>query len=150
MILCASDNYVSFEALKLLAKKVRVAKIIVNEPLKKEVLDFCRQEGVLICNKMDTVNRVGVLISFSYKKLIDKSLINKARVAVNFHPAPLPFYRGRATTMQALIKGEKRWGATFHYLAEKFDSGKIIERRWFDISEHCCPLKISESSLKLL
>ena len=28
-----------------------------------------------------------------------------------------------------------RWGVTCHYIDEKFDTGKIVERKWFNITD---------------
>ena len=59
-----------------------------------------------------------------------------AKIAINCHPAPLPFYRGRGTTSQVLLQKGDRWGVTCHFISEKFDAGKIIERRMFDITDN--------------
>lgn len=137
VIVCGSDNYISFEVLRLLADRTKVLCYLVDEQQNDAVITFCEQRGIPIrnCIQVDDYKQIDLLISFSYKRLLDINLIRKAKVAINFHPAPLPFYRGRATTVQALVKGEKKWGVTCHYLADKFDTGKIIERRWFDITD---------------
>lgn len=137
VIVCGSDNNKSFDVLRLIADRTKVLCYLVDEQQSDIVTTFCKQYGIPICNCIQEADyqQVDLLISFSYKRLLDINLIRKAKVAINFHPAPLPFYRGRATTVQALVKGEKKWGVTCHYLADRFDTGKIIERRWFDITD---------------
>jgi methionyl-tRNA formyltransferase len=45
----------------------------------------------------------------------------------NFHPAPLPEYKGRDLCYHAIMNGEREFGATVHYMDEGFDTGDIIE-----------------------
>lgn len=50
---------------------------------------------------------------------------------VNFHPAPLPQFRGRNLCYQAILDGAEWFGATAHYMDENFDTGDIIEvKKW--------------------
>lgn len=52
---------------------------------------------------------------------------------VNFHPAPLPEYRGRNLCYHAIKNGEKEFGSSVHYMDEGFDTGPIIEVNRFPI-----------------
>lgn len=52
---------------------------------------------------------------------------------VNFHPAPLPEFRGRNLAYQAIVEGAKEFGATVHYMDNDFDTGDLIEVRRFPI-----------------
>lgn len=70
-------------------------------------------------------------ISFLYHYKIPASELG--RVWVNFHPAPLPNYRGRNVAYHAIMNGEHEFGATIHYIDKDFDTGDIIECRTFPI-----------------
>lgn len=74
-----------------------------------------------------------LIISFSYPIKIEDFIIKKAKVGINFHPAPLPDYKGRGCSCHAIYNGEKVWGGTFHILTSKLDGGGIIEKRYFEI-----------------
>jgi methionyl-tRNA formyltransferase len=52
---------------------------------------------------------------------------------INFHPAPLPEYKGTAGYNLAILDGLKKWAVTAHYVDESIDTGKIIETNYFDI-----------------
>ncbi len=53
---------------------------------------------------------------------------------VNIHPALLPKYRGRFSTVHALFNNEKETGATLHFMDENLDSGPIIAQKHFPIT----------------
>jgi methionyl-tRNA formyltransferase len=76
-------------------------------------------------------------VSFLYNYLIPAEQI-KNHVWVNFHPAPLPEYRGRNVGYQSILNNEKEFGATLHYADETFDTGDIIAVKYFPIraSDH--------------
>jgi methionyl-tRNA formyltransferase len=65
-------------------------------------------------------------ISFMYQYKVPKEQIDH-RPWINFHPAPLPEYKGRNLCYHAIMNGEKEFGATVHYMDENFDTGDIIE-----------------------
>ena len=45
---------------------------------------------------------------------------------MNFHPAPLPFYKGVKCGVHAIINEEEKFGASCHQLTDRFDEGEII------------------------
>ena len=71
-------------------------------------------------------------ISFMYRYKVPAEQVN-SKPWFNFHPAPLPEYRGRDLCYHAIMNGEKEFGATIHYMDENFDTGDIIEVKKFDI-----------------
>ena len=77
---------------------------------------------------------VDLLISFSYPIKIEDYIINKAKCGINFHPAPLPEYKGRGCACHAIYNGEKEWAGTFHVLTSRLDEGGIIVRKDFKIA----------------
>jgi methionyl-tRNA formyltransferase len=54
---------------------------------------------------------------------------------INFHPGPLPEYKGRNLCYHAIMNGETEFGATVHYMDENFDTGDIIQVRKFPVLE---------------
>ena len=54
---------------------------------------------------------------------------------LNIHPALLPKYRGRYSTVHAIFNGEKYTGVTAHWMDEGIDSGPIIMQEKIKIEE---------------
>lgn len=71
-------------------------------------------------------------ISFMYLYKVPKEQVEK-HTWINFHPAPLPEYKGRNLCYHAIMNGEKEFGASVHYMDENFDTGDIIWVDWFKI-----------------
>lgn len=75
-------------------------------------------------------------ISFLYTHKIPKSEFERKKTWINFHPGPLPEYKGRNLCYHAIMNQEKEFGATIHYMDERFDSGPIIEVKKFSIENY--------------
>ncbi len=74
-----------------------------------------------------------VVVSFVYWKRIKEPLLSHPKAGViNFHPAPLPDYKGLAGYNFAIMDRLDRWAVSAHYVDEGIDTGRIIER--FDFS----------------
>lgn len=58
--------------------------------------------------------------------------------SVNFHPSPLPRYRGPYPLVQAILDDQTEWGATCHKLAAEFDTGDILAQRIFPMTPDEC------------
>ena len=58
--------------------------------------------------------------------------------AINFHPAPLPDFRGPFPLVQGIREGRSQWGTTCHKVAHDFDTGDILAARSFAMSPHEC------------
>lgn len=76
--------------------------------------------------------RPDFLISFLSPWIIPRDLLERSKVAVNFHPASAD-YPGIGCYNFALYEEAKRYGAVCHFMAERVDSGEIIEERLFDV-----------------
>lgn len=67
------------------------------------------------------------LFSFYCRQMLRPPLLAlPARGALNMHGSLLPHYRGRAPINWAVLNGERRTGATLHYMADKPDAGDIV------------------------
>lgn len=71
-------------------------------------------------------------ISFLNLKKIPQSALRRAQW-INFHPGPLPEYKGRNLAYHAIMNGEEYFGASVHYVDENFDTGPIISVMRFPI-----------------
>ena len=77
---------------------------------------------------------VDVVISFLYWRLIGEPLISLGRIGcLNFHPAPLPDFRGVGGYNVAVLEGLGAWGVSCHFVDERFDTGDIVEVERFPI-----------------
>ena len=71
---------------------------------------------------------VDVVISFLYWRLIREPLISLGRSGcLNFHPAPLPDFRGLGGYNVAILEGLPEWGVSAHFVDERFDTGDLVE-----------------------
>ncbi|MEA2331781.1 MAG: methionyl-tRNA formyltransferase [Thermoleophilaceae bacterium] len=77
---------------------------------------------------------VDVVISFLFWKLIREPLVSLGRVGcLNFHPAPLPDFRGIGGYNLAILDGMPSWGVSCHFVDEHFDTGDVVEVDRFPI-----------------
>ena len=66
---------------------------------------------------------------FGWSQLIDNRIINMFPLGmVGYHPAQLPYNRGRHPIIWALALGLKKTASTFFMLDEKADTGNIISQ----------------------
>lgn len=72
------------------------------------------------------------VISYRSPWIIPAWLLARARLAVNFHPAP-PEYPGIGCTNFALYEGATEYGVTAHHMAPAVDTGSIIAVRRFPV-----------------
>ncbi|PJE51049.1 MAG: formyl transferase [Candidatus Yanofskybacteria bacterium CG10_big_fil_rev_8_21_14_0_10_36_16] len=99
----------------------------------------------LIRQKDTSINNVDLVISYLYWKRIRDPLINLPQVGcINFHPAPLPDYKGRAGYNTAILDKREDYGVSAHFIdSEEFDAGPIIKVKKFPISP------VTENALSL-
>ena len=79
---------------------------------------------------------VDLVVSFLFWKLIREPLISLGRIGcLNFHPAPLPDFRGVGGLNLAILEGLREWGVSCHFVDESFDTGELVEVERFAIDE---------------
>jgi methionyl-tRNA formyltransferase len=77
---------------------------------------------------------VDLVVSFLFWNRIREPLITLGKVGcLNFHPAPLPDYRGVGGYNVAILEGLPTWGVSCHFVDESFDTGDVVEVERFDI-----------------
>ncbi len=79
--------------------------------------------------------KVDLGLSLLYWKKIKPPMLEAAKKGViNFHPAPLPEYKGTAGYNIAILEERNDWAVTAHYVDSEIDTGNIIDIEFFDIS----------------
>ena len=77
---------------------------------------------------------VDVVVSFLFWNLIREPLLTLGRRGcLNFHPAPLPDYRGLGGYNLAVLDALDRWGVSCHFVDTGFDTGDLVEVERFPI-----------------
>lgn len=79
---------------------------------------------------------VDLVVSFLFWNLIREPLISLGRIGcLNFHPAPLPDFRGVGGYNLAVLEGLPSWGVSCHFVDEQFDTGDVVEVERFPIDQ---------------
>ena len=91
-----------------------------------------------------------VLVSVCYHSKINKNILSKYPLCINFHPAPLPEYKGFAVYNFGLYNKESRWGVTAHHMTDNIDCGDIIEVSYFNIENETVKSLKQKSHLELI
>ena len=75
-------------------------------------------------------------ISYCYPKKITEPLLSVPKKGfVNYHPGPLPRYKGPNEFEDGIKNNEIHWGVTVHFMDEEYDNGPIIKIKNFDLHE---------------
>lgn len=65
-------------------------------------------------------------LSVNYLFLLEQNILDRFKVAVNFHGSLLPRYRGRTPHVWAIINNETETGITAHKIESGCDTGPVI------------------------
>ena len=126
----------------LIAEGHEVVGVLTDSHLSGSVTTTRAQElGVPVLNWTDTVTaskdggiEFDLGLSMVFWRKIPQSLIDiAAKGIINFHPAPLPEYKGTAGYNLAILEGLEEWAVSAHYVDESIDTGAIIDVDWFPI-----------------
>ena len=125
-----TDNHLSGSVTTAMAKRLGIEVYTFEEALKK-----------LECG--DLVFDLGLSVLY-WRKLNGKFLKIPRLGVINFHPAPLPEYKGTGGYNLAILEGRRTWAVSAHYVDESIDTGPIISVCEFDIdtdNETCVTLE---------
>ncbi len=103
--------------------------------------------------KITKKNKISLICLAGYMKIISEKFIREFRKKIiNIHPSLLPNYKGLDTYNRVLKNKEKKTGCTIHFVNEKLDDGKIINKKFFFINknENLETLKIKTQKLERL
>lgn len=107
------------------------------------------------CAVVEIFERYGVelIVLAGYLGILTEPLYEKyARRIINIHPALLPKYGGKGmyglnVHKAVLAAGEKKSGATVHYVDAGTDTGEIILQRECDVPENATPEELQQKVL---
>jgi methionyl-tRNA formyltransferase len=127
----------------LVARGVEVVAVVAPEPdvltHEQQRLDLAaRRHGLPEATDAELYSDppadVDLVISFLFWNLIREPLITLGRIGcLNFHPAPLPDYRGVGGYNVAILEGLPSWGVSCHFVDEHFDTGDVVDVERFPI-----------------
>ena len=67
-------------------------------------------------------------VSYCYPRKVTEPLLSlPPKGFINYHPGPLPKYKGPKESTDAINNKEMHWGVTVHKMDENYDTGQIIE-----------------------
>ena len=90
------------------------------------------------------------LVSFASSLIVPGAVLGALGYgAYNFHPGP-PGYPGRHAESFALYEGARVYGATAHVMAERVDSGPIVDLELFDVPAETTLEHLSELTFAAL
>ena len=130
----------------LLAHGIHVPLVVTHADDPRENIWFERVTDVAAKNELpaitpsdpnadDVIARIAAcapdfLFSFYYRSMLKPALLAlPRRGALNMHGSLLPKYRGRAPVNWAVLHGERKTGATLHYMTDKPDAGDIVAQQ---------------------
>lgn len=94
---------------------------------------------------------VDLVLSFLFWKKIRRPLIDLPKIGCfNFHPAPLPAFRGRRGYNSAILEGHREYGTSVHWVADDFDTGDLVEVRHFPIEEDETAFSLEQKTMPVL
>ncbi len=93
-----------------------------------------REIHKLLTCEVSRGNGTDYIMSFGYRKMIDKAVLELPKVAaLGTHFSPLPRYRGFAPLNWVLINGETETAVNLFCLETEVDAGDIVDREWVEI-----------------
>ena len=91
-----------------------------------------------------------IIFSIGGTHLIPEVILKAPKLGCfNIHPALLPKYRGRYSTVHALFNGEKNIGVTAHWMDMGIDTGPIILQRKFKVTDADTAKSVYDNFTKL-
>jgi methionyl-tRNA formyltransferase len=110
------------ESLIKIAKKEKI-KVIKNSSLRDEKL----------INKIRLTNPE-IIFCIGSTQIVPDSVLKIPKLGtINIHPALLPQFRGRYSTVHAIFEGKKKTGVTLHWMTSELDGGPIISQKEIEI-----------------
>ena len=106
------------------------------EKIRKYLNSLNLEHQIFTIRDNPTLEKFELGISYCYpRKIIEPLLSTPRKGFVNYHPAPLPKYRGPTELEKAIQNKETHWGVTVHYMDENYDMGDIIKIKKIELHE---------------
>lgn len=150
IVFMGKDKQAAADALRWSAKQGIEIVAVVAPPAAQTSMDGCKLREVaqalelqlcseseiyqLIARDDPRLADVDVVASFLFWKRIRPPLLGMgSRGCINFHPAPLPDFRGLGGYNFAIFEQRTEWGVSAHFVDEKLDTGDVIRVHRFPI-----------------
>ena len=92
---------------------------------KKHRLNYCKFKNNK--NFYKHFKNLDYIFCLGSTKIIPSEVLKMIKIgSINIHPSLLPKYRGRYSTVNAILNGEKFTGLTIHWIGNEIDHGNII------------------------
>lgn len=106
---------------------------------KTKLINFLENNNLKVKKKLnqeltsDDIENIDLIISFGYRKIIDKKILLKLkRPIINLHMSLLPYNRGSHPNFWSFKDGTPK-GITIHEISNGIDDGDIIFQKKFEI-----------------
>lgn len=120
------DDKSSKYCLKTVAHDLKLL-VLSEEELYNSII---KKDGIYY----EFLKSVDVGISYLFWNKINEPLLNLPGMGfINFHPAPLPEYKGWGLYAFAIFNDINYWGVSAHYIDENIDTGDIIKVKRFPV-----------------
>ena len=97
-------------------------------------LDLVSERELYERAEAGALGQVDLVVSFLFWNRIREPLISLGRVGcLNFHPAPLPDFRGLGGYNVAILEDLPEWGVSCHFVDESFDTGDLVDVERFPV-----------------
>jgi phosphoribosylglycinamide formyltransferase-1 len=147
VVLVISNNTNAFVLER--AKKENIKSVCIERKSFKDDESFNKKVLVEL-----QVANVDLVCLAGYIRMIDKEILKiyNGRI-LNIHPALLPKFGGKGMygyfVHEAVVKaGEKKSGATVHFVNEEYDSGKIILQKEVEVFKSDTPEDVARKVLE--
>lgn len=143
-ILFMGRKKVAARALKWLMSRddVEIVGVLTDTHLDRSVTgDLAKSYGLQIYDFDNALREIktrrlnfdlGLSVLY-WRRLRDDFLTAPSMGVVNFHPAPLPDYKGVGGYNLAILHKLREWGVSAHFVNENIDDGDIIKVNKFEI-----------------
>ncbi|HTC01634.1 MAG TPA: formyltransferase family protein [Ferruginibacter sp.] len=117
-IVIPSKNSAMIEQVQSVLNGITIPIVLVDrDNFEEKIIQAIQQYNV----------NLGLMMTFSFR--LPKSVYElPAKGFFNFHPSPLPAYRGADPIFQQIKNKEQTAGVTIHKLDENFDTGAIVQK----------------------
>jgi methionyl-tRNA formyltransferase len=120
------------------APEYDVTEIDFEKKAKELSVPFFCHANINTPEMMETIKAADadIAVSMNWLTLIPEKVMKLFPYGIlNAHCGDLPKYKGNACPNWAIIKGEKEFAITIHFMAEELDSGDIVIKKYYPITE---------------
>ena len=129
---------------KILSKNKKI--LLITSKKNKKFLEL-NKKLFIDFKYLEKIKKIKFLISIMNGKIINKNILDKTEIAINFHDGPLPKYGGLFSSTWAILNNEKKHGCCWHLMTTKIDTGNILSFKNFNIDKSDTAYSVDLKSL---